>query len=132
MAVTARPRPQDMNELPTWDYTLLDPPAYYNHVDRVVPYVSSYGCPHACSYCTEPVHSARRFRGLDATRVAREVTALADRYAPDLIDFMDPNFSSDPRRVVRFIEAIEELGGTARFTCNMRARRRHAASPSSP
>jgi radical SAM superfamily enzyme YgiQ (UPF0313 family) len=112
----------DINELPPADYDLLDPRQYYTETVCKVPYITSYGCPHACSYCSEPTTSGRRWRPLRPRRVVDESRAICQRYETDTVDFMDPNFSSNPRRVVEFVAAVEADDGGVRFMCNMRAR----------
>jgi radical SAM superfamily enzyme YgiQ (UPF0313 family) len=120
--VRTTPEDLDMNLLPPMDYALLDPTRYYTATNRKLPYITSYGCPHACGYCSEPIMSQRRWRSLEPRRVVAETTALWDRYAPDAVDFMDPNFSTSPARVVEFVQHAMAADGEARYMCNMRAR----------
>jgi anaerobic magnesium-protoporphyrin IX monomethyl ester cyclase len=119
---TPRARMMDMNLLPPVDYELLPPTEYFNEHLRKLPYISSYGCPYGCTYCAEPTTSGRQWRPLEPVRVANETSTLYEQYEPDVVDFVDPNFSSNPKRVVAFVEALEERGPTAKYTCCMRAR----------
>jgi radical SAM superfamily enzyme YgiQ (UPF0313 family) len=112
----------DMNMLAPMDYSLLDPIRYYTAANRKLPYITSYGCPHACGYCSEPVMSGRRWRSLDPRRVVTETVSLWRRYTPDAVDFMDPNFSTSPGRVAEFVRRAIAAGGHVRYMCNMRAR----------
>jgi len=120
--VTPRGAAVEMNDLPPLDYSLIDPRAYYTERDQKIPYISSYGCPFACTYCSEPATSGRTWTGLDPRRIVNEGATLWDRYAPQAIDFMDPNFSSRPARVVAFVEEAVKRGNGAQYMCNMRAR----------
>jgi anaerobic magnesium-protoporphyrin IX monomethyl ester cyclase len=120
--ITRSERMDDIGSLPPCDFSLLDPRLYYTATDRRVPYISSYGCPYACAYCSEPTNSGRRWRGLAPERIVTEVHQLVDAYQPDVIDFMDPNFSSDPRRVVAFVEEVKKRPTSVGYMCNMRAR----------
>lgn len=122
VVATGRSRVGDMNELPPFDYELLPPPSYFTPDERKLPYISSYGCPYACTYCSEPTNSGRQWRPLDPARVVREAEQLTRRYAPGHVDFMDPNFSTDPRRVVDFVEQARRSREEMHFMCNMRAR----------
>jgi len=46
---------------------------------RKLAYATSVGCPYACNYCTDMVFYKRRFHGLSAQRVTREVPDLVAR-----------------------------------------------------
>jgi radical SAM superfamily enzyme YgiQ (UPF0313 family) len=122
VAITRTERIFDVNDLPPCDYDLLPPDQYYTADERKVPYVSSYGCPHACAYCSEPTTSGRRWRGLSPERIVSDARRLVDSYEPDILDFMDPNFSSDPRRVVAFVKELERYPVPLMFMGNMRSR----------
>jgi radical SAM superfamily enzyme YgiQ (UPF0313 family) len=114
----------DMNELPPMNYDLVDVEGYYNEHRRAISYISSYGCPYACTYCAEPTNSMRKWRPLAPERVVREVAALAWRHRPDVISFLDPNFSSNAKRVVDVVTNLEHspLPAGVELLANMRAR----------
>ncbi|GGK78124.1 B12-binding domain-containing radical SAM protein [Mangrovihabitans endophyticus] len=122
LRLTPASRIPDMNELPPYDYSLLNPELYYEGDERVILYSSSYGCPYACGYCSEPVNSGRRWRALDPERMVTEIHSLVRRYRPSQINFTDPNFSSDPRRVVTFVEELRKRPADVTFMGCMRAR----------
>lgn len=74
-------------------------------------------------YCSEPANSTRRWRALDPKRVVEEARVLWDAYEPEVIDFMGPEFSADPKRVLHFVEEVERQEAVGlRFQGNMRAR----------
>ncbi|GAA1801464.1 hypothetical protein GCM10009682_24230 [Luedemannella flava] len=113
----------DMNELPAMNYELVDVEAYYNEHRRAISYISSYGCPYACTYCAEPTNSMRKWRPLEPRRVVDEVSSLAWRHRPEFISFLDPNFSSNAKRVVDIVENLEHkpLPADVELLANMRA-----------
>jgi anaerobic magnesium-protoporphyrin IX monomethyl ester cyclase len=112
----------DMNGLPRMDYSLANVPAYFQEERRYLSYVSSYGCPWSCTFCAEPTQSLRRWKPLAAKRTVEEVAALWETYGPTKICFMDPNFSTDAKRVVEIVEEMEAQGLRLNFLCDMRAR----------
>ncbi|WP_260328707.1 B12-binding domain-containing radical SAM protein [Streptomyces sp. Ag109_O5-1] len=122
LRLTPSKRMPDVNDLPPCDYTLLDPELYYVESERTLPFITSYGCPYACAYCSEPTNSGRRWRGLAPERLVTEIHNLVRDYRPQIIDFMDPNFSSDPRRVVAFAEEMRKRPVKVGFMACMRAR----------
>ncbi|HCT79604.1 MAG TPA: hypothetical protein DGG94_16750 [Micromonosporaceae bacterium] len=104
------------------DYTLIDVERYFRDGQRTIHCISSYGCPHACTFCAEPTQSLRRWRGLSPARVVDEMFRLVDEYQPDLISFHDPNFSSNPNRVVEIVRELRRGGRRIPILCDMRAR----------
>jgi anaerobic magnesium-protoporphyrin IX monomethyl ester cyclase len=114
--------PPDMNSLPTLDYSLLPVTDYFTESVRDLSAITSYGCPYACSFCSEPTTSLRRWKPLAPARVARELTDLWTAYRPDRISLLDPNFSTNTARVVAIVEALEALGTPIQLRANMRTR----------
>ena len=115
-------RMADANLLPPMDYTLIDVERYFAGNGRTLYYISSYGCPHACTFCAEPAQSLRRWRGLAATRVVDELVDLQQRYRPDRFNLWDPNFSSNPYRVVDMVHEMRDRGVHLDIFCDMRSR----------
>lgn len=111
----------DPGELHPVDYRLVDLEPYFAANGRVVPYISSYGCPYACTFCAEPNQAAGRWRGRSPRQMADDLTALSADHAPRRINIYDPNFSSSVRRVVEFVDiAIDECIAVEK-SCDMRA-----------
>ena len=111
----------DMNALPPLDYDLLDLDKYFTDDARELSYITSYGCPWACTFCSEPRFSGRRWQPLAAERVAEEAIALRDRYGLTLLNIMDPNFSSNAARVVEIVRALQRRNACVPIMCDMRA-----------
>jgi hypothetical protein len=109
------------DDLPPLDYGLIEVPRYFTEAHRYIQYISSYGCPHACTFCAEPTQSLRRWRGRGAARFVDEVCGLWQRYHPNKIYVVDPNFSSNPRRVVDIVNELEARRADIDLFCDMRA-----------
>ncbi|MBE0429221.1 MAG: B12-binding domain-containing radical SAM protein [Thermoleophilia bacterium] len=99
-------RVADINEFPPMPYDLVDVESYMDFNRRVhgdtrrgLSYVSSFGCPHACGFCSNPEAYGRKWKGLSAERVVAEVTELVERYDLDRVYFDDNNFFASKRRV---------------------------------
>jgi radical SAM superfamily enzyme YgiQ (UPF0313 family) len=112
----------DMSTVPPLDYTLIPVTAYYTDRVRDLSYLTSWGCPHPCGFCSEPKTSLRRWKGLPPKRVVDEVEALWRTYAPDQISLMDPNFSTNTQRVIGIVEEMERRGLCIQLRANMRAK----------
>jgi anaerobic magnesium-protoporphyrin IX monomethyl ester cyclase len=113
---------ESLAPLPRLDYGLIDVNAYFSRGPRRLYYITSYGCPHACTFCAEPTQSLRRWRSHPAERVVSEMCELFDRYRPDAIGIMDPNFSTNPARIVEIVEGLEARGVAIPVVCDMRAK----------
>jgi len=111
-----------LDALPQLDYSFVDVPSYFTADRRVVQYVSSYGCPYACTFCAEPAHSGRRWRGFPVPRVVSDLFDIQGTYRPDRVSFVDPNMSSQPGRIVDLCRELIRRGSPVLINCNMRSR----------
>jgi hypothetical protein len=77
-------------------------------VFRVVPLLSSMGCPYSCDFCSD---ASNDYRALPATNLAEDLRYVARQYPRAYVVFHDPNFG------VRFdqtMQAIEMLTSAER------------------
>ena len=101
--------PERMEEMP---YHLVDVEKYvagralFGRPVRSLPFITSFGCPYACTYCCQPVLSNRRWRRMSPELAARRASALAERYGLDAIEFHDEEFFVDRRRGTKIAESI--------------------------
>ena len=108
-------RVTDINEFPPMPYDLVNVEKYMDFNRRVhgdtrrgLSYVSSFGCPHACGFCSNPEAYGRKWKGLKAGRVVAEVTELVERYELDRVYFDDNNFFASKRRVREICQGFLE------------------------
>jgi radical SAM superfamily enzyme YgiQ (UPF0313 family) len=106
-------RVRDINEFPPMPYQLIDLERYLefnrrHHEDdrRAINYVSSFGCPHACGFCSNPEAYGRKWKGLAADRVIAEVTGLVEKYDLERVYFDDNNFFASKRRVREICQGL--------------------------
>jgi len=102
----------DPTTAPEIPYDLVDVENYvsgnlfFGRKVRSMPFITSSGCPYACTFCCQPVLSNRRWRRMDPDMVAERTIALKDRYGLDAIEFHDEEFFVDRKRGARIAERI--------------------------
>jgi radical SAM superfamily enzyme YgiQ (UPF0313 family) len=68
--------------------------------NRMLDYISSFGCPHRCTFCSEPVTSGARWSCMDAATLVGEIAGFVARYRIDGLLFQDAKFVTDRPRLV--------------------------------
>lgn len=108
--VTNPDRPiENINNFGPYPYHLIDIEKSLDVTEygqRTVHYISSYGCPHRCGFCTEPVVNQRRWSGLTADRVVKDWEFLFKKYHIDAIAVYDSNFFVDKNRVYQICRGL--------------------------
>src|SRR3989344_6307945 len=100
---------EDINNFPDLDFSLVD---VENHViisedgKRYINLCGSYGCPHRCGFCVEPILSKRKWFGLKAERVLKQMEYLVEKHNIEFFGFNDSNFFVDRERVRSFCRGI--------------------------
>ncbi|MFH1544808.1 MAG: radical SAM protein, partial [archaeon] len=101
---------KDINSTRPMDYSLIKDMERYivktHYAERVIDYISSYGCPFNCGFCSEIKVHKRRWSGLKAERIVREIKQLIRSYKINGIRFADSNFFVDKNRVKEFSEIL--------------------------
>jgi radical SAM superfamily enzyme YgiQ (UPF0313 family) len=106
-----------LDSLPTPAFHLADMDAYEHACGvRKLAYATSVGCPYACNYCTDMVFYKRRFHGLSAERVVREVPELVARYRIEEVALLDSNFPVDLRRALAIARGFLDANLGFRWT----------------
>ncbi|MBI4317905.1 MAG: radical SAM protein [Chloroflexi bacterium] len=87
------------------------------YLSKLIPIVSSRGCPYQCIYCPVRTTIGRQYRARDPILVADEVEWWYRR-GYRTFDFTDDNFTLIAERAFRFCEEIARRGlRGARFSC---------------
>ena len=84
-----------LDSLPSWPYERVDMPRYFHRHylgERVGAHHSSYGCPHACSFCAVVGIANRRWVAESPERVERVLRLFQTRYGADAVQFHDMDF----------------------------------------
>lgn len=97
---------------PAWD--LIKPDRYppiqhgtFHKGKKVVPIITSRGCPYPCSYCAGSLMTGKKIRTRDIEDVIDEIELLIEKYGFDEIIIEDENFTFFKDRVIKFANEIK-------------------------
>lgn len=99
----------DLTKLPPLPYHLIDIDKCIINTEygnRTLPYISSYGCPHRCGFCVEPIINKHKWTAVPAKMVISEIEDLYKKYHIDSIAIYDSNFFVDEQRIANFCEGL--------------------------
>ncbi|MDD5148635.1 MAG: radical SAM protein, partial [Candidatus ainarchaeum sp.] len=110
--INACREPEDINNFPDIDFSLVDVEKHVMIVEgkKYINLWTSYGCPHRCGFCVEPTLSKRRWFGLEAGRVLKQMECLIENQGIEFFGFNDNNFFVDRERVRKICEGIIKKG----------------------
>ncbi|MFQ6056418.1 MAG: B12-binding domain-containing radical SAM protein, partial [Methanosarcinales archaeon] len=94
------------------DWSLIDIKKYLGKeklwgCKRVLPYVTSRGCPYNCAFCYNLIFNKRIWRCHSVKHVVEDIQFLKDTYNIDGIKIFDDNFFVNMKRAFNIIEAIK-------------------------
>ena len=98
-----------LDSLPLWPYHRVEMPRYFHQHylgRRVGAHHSSYGCPHACSFCAVVGIANRRWVAESPERVDRVLHLFKQRYAADAVQFHDMDFFISEARTIALAERL--------------------------
>ncbi len=107
----------NMEELPLIKYDLINVSDYsgtkltdyFSRAKNVwLPYQSSRGCPHRCTFCINTVTDNKICRKKSARKVIEEVRSFIKKYGLTHLRIIDDNFFVDCRRVKEICEGFIE------------------------
>ncbi len=104
-----------LDPLPSWPYERVDMSRYFHRHylgARVGAHHSSYGCPHACSFCAVVGIANRRWVAESPERVERVLRLFQTRYGADAVQFHDMDFFISEPRTKALAERITPLAMT--------------------
>lgn len=96
---------QDVNSFQPIRLDMLDMGRYISANSlgkRAIFWSSSQGCPYKCAFCCTQNVYKRRWSGLRADKLLKQVEALVDRYNIDAVTFAEDNFFVDIKRAEDF------------------------------
>ncbi len=103
----------DPVEIPEIPFHLVDVENYvksggmtFSKKERILPFVTSRGCPYRCGYCSTGYLAARRWMPLTAEESIKRVLNMSKKFNLDAVKFYDENFLSNPKRAVQIAEGI--------------------------
>ncbi|MCX5696764.1 MAG: radical SAM protein [Candidatus Omnitrophica bacterium] len=109
----------NLDGLPLPAYHLVDMEAYFNlykkgvyardrNVKRVIPMVTSRGCPYRCIFCSVSHSMGKRWRAHSAEYTSRHIIAVSKRYNVRHIHFEDDNLLMDIKRFMAILDTLNK------------------------
>lgn len=76
---------------------------------NVINYVSSFGCPFDCTFCSEVALYQNKWLAYDNKRIINDIQFLLENTNAKSIKFFDANFFGNPNKAIDFAKRIIEL-----------------------
>ncbi len=112
----ARPAITDLSSLPWPDLSLME--GMENA--KIVPVVTSRGCPFNCKFCSVTSLFGRKYRFRETDDVIEELKALYSHNPKSIFFFYDDNFTAKPSHTKELLRKMKENGITPRWTAQAR------------
>jgi anaerobic magnesium-protoporphyrin IX monomethyl ester cyclase len=100
-----RPLIDNLDVLPFPDYDIFNLSRYYSWEHKIIPILTSRGCPYNCVFCSVKLSMGRRFRARSAKNVLEEIKYWYNKGFKKF-DFNDDCFTLDPKRVNEICDLI--------------------------
>jgi radical SAM superfamily enzyme YgiQ (UPF0313 family) len=116
-----RPFIQNLDALPRPAYKYIPVKKYWIAGRKLLPIMTSRGCPFQCSYCVASEMFGARFRARSPKNVLDELEWLRDEYGAEGIAFQDDTLTFDRKRAVEICDGIIERKINLPWGCGTRA-----------
>jgi anaerobic magnesium-protoporphyrin IX monomethyl ester cyclase len=112
VSTPTRPFIQNLDELPRPAYKYFPLEKYRLFGRRMLPIMTSRGCPSQCSFCTTARMFGKAFRARSPKNVVDELEWLRDTHGADAFSFYDDTFTLDRKRALEICKEIRnrEIG----------------------
>jgi anaerobic magnesium-protoporphyrin IX monomethyl ester cyclase len=97
---------QKLDELPRPAYKYFSLEKYRLFGRKMLPIMTSRGCPSQCSFCTTARMFGKAFRARSPKSIVDELEWLRDVHGADAFSFYDDTFTLDTKRAVTICEEI--------------------------
>ena len=113
---------EDLDTLPTLDYSLLDPEDYASddHFVNYFPVDVGRGCPFSCTFCSTNSFWGRKYRLKSADRIVAEIKSIHDTFGFNLFNFQHDMFTMDRKRVIQVCRQLMNIGFPISWRCSAR------------
>ncbi len=98
---------QNLDELPRPAYKYFPLEKYRLYGRRILPIITSRGCPSQCSFCTTFRIFGKAFRARSPQNVVDELEWLRDEHGADAFSFYDDTFTLDKTRALKICEEMK-------------------------
>jgi radical SAM superfamily enzyme YgiQ (UPF0313 family) len=116
-----RPYIQNLDALPRPAYKYIPVEKYRILGRKLLPIMSSRGCPFQCSFCAASQMFGARFRARSPKNVLDELEWLRDEYGAEGISFQDDTLTFDRKRILEICDGIIERKIRLPWGCGTRA-----------
>jgi radical SAM superfamily enzyme YgiQ (UPF0313 family) len=98
----------ELDALPMPAFDLLNMEDYFDTMaeGRAGKMYTTRGCPYACSFCSVPLTSKRRFRVHSIERTVAEARAWIDTYGVETLIFEDDNINTNAKRFRGMLQGL--------------------------
>jgi len=110
------PRVESLDDLPWPDLTMIE---NFEKI-RVLPIMTSRGCPYNCKFCSVTKMFGRRYRFRETEDVLDEIEMLHGLNPRASIFFYDDNFTAKPARTKQLLQGIIDRGIDVRWQAQAR------------
>jgi radical SAM superfamily enzyme YgiQ (UPF0313 family) len=116
-----RPFIQNLDALPRPAYKLIQVDKYRITGRKLLPIMSSRGCPFQCTFCVASQMFGAPFRARSAKSVLDELEWLRDEYGAEGISFQDDTLTFDSERAIQICDGIVDRKINLPWGCGTRA-----------
>jgi anaerobic magnesium-protoporphyrin IX monomethyl ester cyclase len=111
---------QNLDELPRPAYQYFAIEKYQFFGKRILPIMTSRGCPFQCSYCVSSRMAGANFRARSPTKVVDELEWLRDVHRAGAFSFYDDALTYDKKRAIEICEEIQKRNIGIPWDCQTR------------
>ncbi len=113
---------KDIDSMPDWDLIYDDdyPDAPWGALSKskkVIPIITSRGCPYECTFCASPMLSKGKIRFRNPRSIVQEMSYLQNRYNIQEFNIQDDNFTLKKSHAVAVCEEILRSKLNITFAC---------------
>jgi anaerobic magnesium-protoporphyrin IX monomethyl ester cyclase len=116
-----RPFIQNLDALPRPAYKYIPIEKYRILEKKLLPIITSRGCPFQCSFCVASQMFGAKFRARSPKNVLDELEWLRDEYGAEGIAFQDDTLTFDRKRILDICDGIIERKIVLPWGCGTRA-----------
>ncbi len=116
-----RPFIQNLDALPLPGYKFLSIEKYWVSNRKLLPIITSRGCPYACSFCVASQMFGQKFRARSPKNVLDELEWLQNEFGAEGVAFQDDTFTFDRKRAMEICDGMIERKLKLHWGCGTRA-----------
>ncbi|MCS7114305.1 MAG: radical SAM protein [Nitrososphaerota archaeon] len=115
-----RPLIQNLDALPYPAYHLFPMDSYRIYGNKIMPIITSRGCPFQCSFCVTSRMVGKKFRARSPENVVDELEWLVKEHDADAVCFYDDTLTLDKKRIIEICNIIRKRKINVVWDCQTR------------